>query len=54
LNNCFSLDLAYLAAGKIDLGMFDKKHELLLRPALLMVREAGGIVKELDGKIKLQ
>lgn len=48
LNNCLSLDLAYLAAGKIDLAIIDVKNKEAVKALLLLVKEAGGVVKE-DG-----
>ena len=51
LNNCFSLDLGYLAAGKIDLAIFDLKHKESLCAMFLLAKEAGASISEKDGVI---
>lgn len=51
LNNCFSLDIAYLAAGKIDLAIFNIKHKKQLRALFLLAKESGASVSERDDTI---
>ena len=50
-NNCASLDIAHLAAGKIDLCIFEEADKNFLKALLLLVKEAGGEVIEKDGLI---
>ena len=51
LNSCFSLDIAYLAAGKIDIAIFNIKHKESLRALFLLAKEAGSTIAEKDGLI---
>jgi myo-inositol-1(or 4)-monophosphatase len=44
LNNCPSLDIGYLASGRLDLCLFEKSDEQFLKPLLLLLKEAGGII----------
>ena len=48
-SNCPSLDIAYLAAGKIDLCIFEVGDKDFLKSVLILVKEAGGEVIEKDG-----
>ncbi len=50
-NNCFSLDIAYFAAGKIDLCIFEEADKNFLKAFLLLAKEAGGEVIEKDGLV---
>jgi len=43
---CRSLELAYLAAARLEMGLFKKQDCELLKPFLLLVREAGGKISE--------
>jgi hypothetical protein len=40
------LELAYLAAARLEMGLFKKQDYELLKPFLLLVREAGGKISE--------
>ncbi|MCE3255548.1 MAG: monophosphatase [Rickettsiaceae bacterium] len=51
ISNCASLDVAYFAAGKIDLCIFDVADKNFLKSVLLLAKEAGGEVIEKDGLI---
>ena len=51
VNNCPSLDIAHLLAGKIDLCVFEAADKNFLNPFFLMAKEAGGHVVEKDGLI---
>ncbi len=47
-SGCASLDLAYVAAGRLD-GFFHNQINLWdIAPGVLMVREAGGVVNDLS------
>ena len=47
-SGCAALDLAYVASGRLD-GYFQKKINLWdIAAGALMVKEAGGIVNDLD------
>jgi myo-inositol-1(or 4)-monophosphatase len=50
-SNCPSLDIAYFAAGKIDLCIFEEADKNFLKAILLLATEAGGEVVEKDGLI---
>lgn len=50
-SNCPSLDIAYLAAGKIDLCIFEKGDENFLKGILLLAKEAGGEIVEKEGLV---
>ncbi len=50
-SNCSSLDIAYFAAGKIDLCVFEEGDKNFLKAILLLAKEAGGEVIEKDGLI---
>ena len=59
-SNCSSLDIAYLASGKIDLCVFEAADQKFLKSILLLASEAGGEVIEKDeliivsnGKVKI-
>ena len=43
---CRILDIAYLASSRLEMMILDKKNIELLKPFLLLVREAGGKVVE--------
>jgi myo-inositol-1(or 4)-monophosphatase len=43
---CRTLDVAYIAASRLEMALFKKKNYELLRPFLLLVREAGGKTSE--------
>lgn len=43
---CRTLDVAYLSASRLEMAMFKKKNYELLKPFLLLVREAGGKISE--------
>lgn len=43
---CKSLELAYLAAARIDATLFDRTNYELLKPFTLLVKEAGGQIIE--------
>ena len=46
---CAALDLAYVAAGRLD-GFFHNKINLWdVAAGTLMIEEAGGVVNDLDG-----
>ncbi len=45
--NCWSLDIASFAAGKIDLCIFEEGDKNFLKAVLLLAKEAGGNVIEL-------
>jgi len=51
LSNCFSLDIGYLASGRVDLCLFDESDEQILKPILLLLKEAGGSVSSKNGLI---
>jgi myo-inositol-1(or 4)-monophosphatase len=51
VSNCASLDIAYFAAGKIDLCIFEEGDKNFLKAILLLAKEAGGEVIEKDGLI---
>jgi myo-inositol-1(or 4)-monophosphatase len=48
-SNCPSLDIAYLASGKIDLCIFEKGDEQFLSAILLLAKEAGASIEEKEG-----
>jgi myo-inositol-1(or 4)-monophosphatase len=48
-SNCPSLDIAYFAAGKIDLCIFEAGDQNFLETVLLLAREAGGVAVEKEG-----
>lgn len=48
LNNCPTLDVANLAAGKLDLVVFDESEAEILNMTSLLVREAGAMIKKKD------
>lgn len=50
-SNCPSLDIAYLAAGKIDMCIFEKGDENFLNAFLLLAKEAGATLMEKDGLV---
>jgi len=50
-SNCASLDIAYFAAGKIDLCIFEVADKNFLKAILLLATEAGGTILEKDGLI---
>jgi myo-inositol-1(or 4)-monophosphatase len=50
-SNCPSLDIAYFAAGKLDLCVFEVGDKNFLKAILLLAKEAGGEVIEKDGLI---
>lgn len=43
---CRTLDVAYLSASRLEMALFKKKNYELLKPFLLLVREAGGKISE--------
>jgi len=43
---CRTLDLAYLSASRLEMALIKKKNHELLKPFLLLVREAGGKISE--------
>lgn len=51
--NCTSLDICALAAGQVDAGIFLGVSESDLTPALLILKEAGGLYGGLSGQPKL-
>lgn len=51
VNSSPSLDVAYLAAGKIDLCILESGDQNFLKSALLLAKEAGAIISEKDGLI---
>lgn len=51
--NCPSLDICALAAGQLDAGIFLGVNEAELTPALLILKEAGGLHSNLKGEPKL-
>lgn len=48
---CRSLEVAYLAASRLELALFKKENYELLKPLLLLVREAGGKITEEEKNI---
>jgi hypothetical protein len=40
------LELSYLSAARLEMGLFKKQYYELLKPFLLLVREAGGKISE--------
>jgi myo-inositol-1(or 4)-monophosphatase len=50
-SNCLSIDIAYFAAGKIDLCIFESADKNFLKAILLLAKEAGGEVIEKEGLI---
>jgi myo-inositol-1(or 4)-monophosphatase len=46
LNNCHSLDIAYQASGKLDLAIFSKNDQEMLKITSVLVKEAGGSVSQ--------
>lgn len=48
LSNCLSLDIGYLASGRIDLCLISHSSEKILRPISLLLKEAGGIINSKD------
>ena len=51
ITNCASLNISYLASGKIDLCIFDIQDKNFLRSLLLLAKEAGGKVIEKENLI---
>jgi len=49
ISNCASLDIANLAAGKIDLCAFDLSDQEFLSSLLLLAQESGGRIFKKDG-----
>jgi myo-inositol-1(or 4)-monophosphatase len=43
---CRTLELAYLSSSRLEMAIFSKKNHELLKPFLLLVREAGGNILE--------
>lgn len=43
---CRTMELAYLASAKLEMLMLEKQNEELIKPFLLLIREAGGKVFE--------
>ncbi len=43
---CRSLEVAYLAASRLEMALFENKNYEFLKPLLLLVREAGGKILE--------
>jgi myo-inositol-1(or 4)-monophosphatase len=43
---CRSLEVAYVAAARLEMAMFSKAEYELLKPFLLLVKEAGGKISE--------
>ena len=50
-SNCFNLDMAYLASGKIDLCIANNKNKKYLQNSILLVKEAGAVAEESNGII---
>lgn len=48
---CRSLEVAYLAAARLETALFKKQDYELLKPFLLLVREAGGKILEEEKSI---
>jgi len=46
LRNCSSLDLVDLAAGKLDLAIFDERDCEMLNIASVLIKEAGGFITQ--------
>ncbi len=53
LMNCNSLDLVYLASGKVDLLVTDVLDQQILRLTSLFLREAGGSINQKDDLVFL-
>lgn len=53
VTNCLILDIAYLAAGKIDEVIFDIRHEEYLKTVIFLAKEAGAIVDKKDNFIRI-
>jgi len=47
MNNCPALDLAYIASGKYDASIIYNPNEYELSAGFLLIREAGGYLKQL-------
>lgn len=45
-HGCHTLDVAYLSASRLEMALFRKQNYELLKPFLLLVREAGGKILE--------
>jgi len=45
-SNCFNLDMAYLASGKIDYCLAMNKNKKYLQSSILLVKEAGAMIEE--------
>jgi myo-inositol-1(or 4)-monophosphatase len=45
-HGCRTLEIAYLAAARQEISLFKRKNYELLKPFLLLVREAGGKISE--------
>lgn len=45
-HDCRTMEIAYLAAARFDVALFEKQNLEFLRPFLLLVREAGGKITE--------
>lgn len=50
ISGCLALDLAYVAAGKLDATVGLNAHFASIAAGLLMITEAGGIIRALDQK----
>ncbi len=52
LSNCPSLDVAYHGSGKLDLVLFDKNDQEILKITSILIKEAGGSITQ-NGDILL-
>ena len=50
ISGCMALDLAYVVSGKLDAAVCYQAHYASIAAGLLMVTEAGGIIREPDQK----
>ena len=48
-SGCTALDICAIAAGQLDAGIFLGADETELAPALLILKEAGGLYGDLTG-----
>ncbi|HKM16253.1 MAG TPA: inositol monophosphatase family protein [Marinospirillum sp.] len=52
-SGCVTLDICAIAAGQLDAGIFLGANETELAPALLILKEAGGLYGDLTGALAL-
>jgi myo-inositol-1(or 4)-monophosphatase len=53
VTNCLILDIAYLAAGRIDEVIFDSKYSKYLEGSIFLAKEAGAILDEKNDFIRI-